>query len=392
MRLRLSGYLFATLVLGSAGLLSASDRPPRDLHLVNGHWTAWNPPEPPADAQVHVVQKGDTLWDLAKHYYNDPYLWPQIWERNQYVLDAHWIYPGDPLVLGPSVQAGENVAGLPSGPADGELPPPEVGGVVSSNAAAGAPIPLGAETDIYCSGYIGPIDEDFTLSVAGSENDVLSPNLGTVRGNRSTMYSTFELTPTKFSLSVGDVIYIAGGKDRGLKPGNLLAAVDPGAKIRHPQSKEVIGRFNRYLGRVRILSVQDRTSIAEIVLSCDPVLVGSYLRLFEPEPVPLGRPRAMRPVNLPVASEKLVDAPAIVYAKDNIVSLGQDHLVFIDRGSDQDVTPGDVYTIYRENQPGLPPVVLGELAVLSAQPNASLARIITSRYPIYIGDRLDRKK
>jgi hypothetical protein len=50
-----------------------------------------------------------------------------------------------------------------------------------------------------------------------------------------------------------------------------------------------------------------------------------------------------------------------------------------------------MFTIYRENRPGLPPLVLGELAVLSVHPRGSVARVIASRYPIYVGDRLEPK-
>ncbi len=53
----------------------------------------------PEGAKVHTVVPGDTFWALAATNLGNPYLWPQIWEKNQYVLDAHWIYPGDPLVL-----------------------------------------------------------------------------------------------------------------------------------------------------------------------------------------------------------------------------------------------------------------------------------------------------
>jgi hypothetical protein len=81
----------------------------------------------------------------------------------------------------------------------------------------------------------------------------------------------------------------------------------------------------------------------------------------------------------------------ILFSIDDVISLGQDHVVYIDRGADQDVTPGDIYTIYRMNRDGLPPIVLGELAVLSVHKSSSVAKIIESRYPIYIGDRLDLK-
>src|SRR5574341_1765018 len=32
-----------------------------------------------AGSRVHTVEKGDTLWDLAQRYLNNPLLWPQIW-------------------------------------------------------------------------------------------------------------------------------------------------------------------------------------------------------------------------------------------------------------------------------------------------------------------------
>ena len=84
--------------------------PPKNLKKVGDHWTAWDPPtDLPADAEVHIIEPGDTLWDLAERFLGNPYLWPQIWERNSYVLDAHWIYPGDPLVMGLRIEPQESL-------------------------------------------------------------------------------------------------------------------------------------------------------------------------------------------------------------------------------------------------------------------------------------------
>ena len=47
---------------------------------------------------------------------------------------------------------------------------------------------------------------------------------------------------------------------------------------------------------------------------------------------------------------------------------------------------GDIYTIYRRGREGFPPIVLGELGVLSVFEKASLARVLRSRYAIYLGD------
>jgi hypothetical protein len=400
MRVRLAGIVLLLSLLG-AGSLAAASRPPRELHLVGDHWTAWNPPTPEAGTETYIIVRGDTLWDLAKRFYGNPYLWPQLWEKNQYILDAHWIYPGDPLVTGIKVAPVENLAqagpagagqpGAPPGTGEGEPePPPQVPGVESAVKASSPPVPLGWESDIYCSGYVADAGEQFAYTIIGSEFDDLTPKLNPNYHMRA-LKGTHGTTGAKVDMFTGDVVYLQGGSKQGLAPGGLFTIIGPERPVVHPVTAEVFGSFYQYQGRLRVLSVQEDTAIAEIVHSCNAVRVGARLKPFEPEPVPLGRPTPMRPVNMPVAGEKLKDSPAIIYSQDEIISLGQDHVVYIDRGSEQNVTPGDVFTIYRSNDRGLPPLLLGELAVLSVQKRSAMAKIIESRYTIFIGDRLDPK-
>ncbi|MBA3444925.1 MAG: LysM peptidoglycan-binding domain-containing protein, partial [Gemmatimonadales bacterium] len=68
--------------------------------------------------QTHTVRKGDTLWDLARLYHKDPFLWPGIFRLNTAVVeDPHWIYPGEVL----RIAADATVAAVPT--MDTPLPP-----------------------------------------------------------------------------------------------------------------------------------------------------------------------------------------------------------------------------------------------------------------------------
>ncbi len=53
----------------------------------------------------HVVRRGDTLWDLARRYLRNPFLWPDIYDANRsQIRNQHLIYPNQRLAI-PSLAA-----------------------------------------------------------------------------------------------------------------------------------------------------------------------------------------------------------------------------------------------------------------------------------------------
>lgn len=48
---------------------------------------------------TYIVKKGDTLWDISALFLNSPWLWPRLWDNNSQIANPHLIYPGDILNL-----------------------------------------------------------------------------------------------------------------------------------------------------------------------------------------------------------------------------------------------------------------------------------------------------
>ncbi|MGQ0561879.1 MAG: LysM peptidoglycan-binding domain-containing protein [Gemmatimonadota bacterium] len=70
-----------------------------------------------AQQKEHVVRKGDTLWDLARQYLDDPFRWPLIFDANKQVVEnPHWIYPAEKLVI-PGMQADQVAVAVAEQPA-----------------------------------------------------------------------------------------------------------------------------------------------------------------------------------------------------------------------------------------------------------------------------------
>ena len=353
-----------------------SSRPPTDLHKVGDHWTPYNPPDPstfPAGAKVHTIEKGDTLWDLANKFYGNPYLWPQLWEQNTYITDAHWIYPGDPLLVQGETAAEATAVG------EGEYTKTRrEGGAGEMAADVGQdsrrnPLPLGKEADIYCFGYLATEDETLPNSIR-----------------------MFEDVETRFvegsdeqlgGMTTGDLLYVDGGTTTGLVAGETYLVVMPWPKIvLHPVTGERVGRHYDFRGQVKILCANEYDSTAIVVQSCKDMHIGDKLKPLPQIPIPIVRqPEMVTACDPP--SEKVQGH--IVNAKDFAFALGEGALVEINLGRDDMVEPGTFLTIFRDNPHGGKRILLGEIGVLTAEGKTATAIITQMHYSMVIGDRVE---
>jgi len=448
----------------------ADNPPPRPLHKIGDHWTPYEPPtEFPPDVQVYTIQPGDTLWALAKKNLGNPYLWPQIWEKNKYIRDAHWIYPGDPLIIGPKAEEVSPAAaptkvdlkgtieslpptsdltgdwkvsgravhvtpstqldqsrgsaapgatvevegtGKPDGSVDADkitvLAPAGAGGTgapTGGGAAAGAEGAGGAGTGAGAgaggeAGATPPTGGEAAATPAGGEG--AAGNLVAVGSEDDVnCFAFLDEKPSKPALTIssaenievqdnygtGDIVYISGGEGEGVKAGQEFFIVQPAQRLRHPATNAVLGTVMRYVGHLRVLCTQDHTATAEILASCDAVNVGAWLKPFDPIPIPMAvLPPAATRCEAPSSNAK----GYIVYSKDDIVNFGADTTVLIDLGEADQVAPGSMAIVFRDNKvPGAPRILLGELAVLTTGDHWASAKIFRSAMPMQVGDRVE---
>lgn len=359
-----------------------STRPPKNLHLVGDHWTPYNPPDPasfPPGSKVHIIVRGDTLWDLAAKFYGNAYLWPQIWEANTYITDSHWIYPGDPLLIqgeagaGAGGEAGGAMAGSTTG--TGEAGEQESAGDTTSAATPAGPVALGDESVIFCFGYLGDPNESLPARVISYEDAELKYIPGVMR--------------QEIGVADLDVLYVSGSAAAGLVAGETYMVVTPSKLVRHPKTGRVVGRHYDYRGRVKVLCINDDRATVMVTSTCKDIHVGDRLKPVPSIPIPLARLTPLPDFCDPSSGKA---SGFIVNAKDFEFSIGQGGAVQVNLGKDDLIQPGDFLTVFRESKVrGNPRIVLGEIGIITTEARTATGMIMQMRHYMKVGDRVEVK-
>jgi hypothetical protein len=324
--------------------------------------TATTPPSGP-QADVHVVQKGDTLWSLCSKYYNDPWRWPRLWAANPVITNPHWIFPGDIIRL--NFGAGTApVPVAPSGPA--EAPRPGIASVNRVSAESGNALLLREV------GFIEAKDLQDAAVISGSREE-------------------------KIMLSSGDQAYLRYPKKQPLRAGERYSVFETDTD--HPVVDETTGKTYGYMVRIKGDLVVNQ--IAE-----NDVARGTLVDTL----VPIERGARVSPF---VRQFKRIEPrPSAVNLEARVIStfeptilLGSGNFVILNRGSKDGVQVGNRTFVIRrgdgyratlesweKHDPTMPKEVVAEILVVDVRDNASVAWVSRTTKELKVGEITEMRK
>ena len=375
----ISSMTVALTAQNSAQAPTLQDYQPGQTIKVAIHYSRWNYPKEitlPEGCQLHIVETGDTLWDLGNKYLGNPFSWPQIWEMNQWITDPHWIYPVDHLVI-PSGRTAIRPGETPS----------EVSGI-----APGGRFQTKLRPDEYAFTF-----QDFLqlpyLASNGAEAHFKEIGAIKVASRKEPVISQMGDT---------DTIYLDSGSDSGLKIGDRLLALKVvktklpylGADKRFKNMGDVIKQF----AVVRVTNVDPKSAIAVIEKSADSLEQGDRLVHFtEPENMTLQlRSDAKSPVPIQEPAAK------VIYMGDSHILSGTNDMILIDQGAKDGLKVGEVLLAARErtwpvgDPQGKPretaktDYLIAQLLVVKTMEGSATCRILRAYEEVMLGDVVTR--
>ena len=169
----------------------------------------------PANAlpKTHTVKRGDTLWDIAKTYLGDAFLWPEVYRLNTDIIeDPHWIYPGEVLKL-PGQQA-KVVAVIPPQTPAAATPKPAAPTVAQAPAKDTTPAPIVAppKSSVRMGEYSAAPWVDERKGPSGSGYIIQAgdiPGIASADQSRLHLYDKVMVAPPVGAPTTGRQVYLS---------------------------------------------------------------------------------------------------------------------------------------------------------------------------------------
>jgi len=269
----------------------------------------------------YIVQKGDTLWDIASLFLRDPWFWPEIWHQNPQIENPHLIFPGDILTLIYVDGMPRIVAGKPDRAVQQRTT------VVSDD--------VGALPVVKLSPSIR--SEEIEASIATIPGDAIrqflsKPRVITKEEFRDAPY-ILGSDDKHLILGQGNRVYIRGEID---KERVRYTVVREGEKLVDPDTSKVLGYEAVYAGEVLISTYGD-PAVGELTFTEREVLYGDRL-------LPTDKSKIDN-LYFPRLPDRDIQAK-IIHLPDALFGIAKLQVAVVNRGSREGLESGNLLAVY----------------------------------------------
>ena len=264
---------------------------------------------------VHTVVAGDTLWDLSAKYLGSPWKWTEIWERNRFLTNPHYIYPGIQVVIVPpgprEIALGQEPVSA-SGPAEtvAAAAPPVEAVKPAVHPVAPPPVP-----------YLAIKPEDFVR--AGEFTKKAPQGIGNIQAGRD----------PKVGFVEGDQVYLLLRKE--IPEGQLLGVYRVRGPIASPGKRPVTGYVKYLIGVIQAGPKRDGQPTARVRQSFEDLTRDDLIS----EEIP-----AYTPVRIDPGADGI--PCSVITARLLNEELAQGDFVYLDQGASAGVAVGNVFRIF----------------------------------------------
>jgi len=261
---------------------------------------------------IHTVVKGDTLWDLSARYLGSPWLWPELWERNRFLTNPHYIYPGIHITVFPP-PAKEYVMEIQE-----PEPTPEQAATVP--ATAGAPEKISEPAKAVQR--VAPVPE-IEVVRAGLFLPQRPEGIGNIRSGVDSRVAFAEMDKVFLSLS------------KEIPAGQLLGVYRVRGPVAAPSGSSVSGYVKYLVGVLQVVEPEDGKVTAVVRESFEDMSRDDRID----EEIPGYAPIVLKP-----GGEKL---EAVVLAnRGGNTEIAPGMVVYLDKGSEAGVEVGNLFRVF----------------------------------------------
>jgi len=316
-----------------------------------------------ASGKVHIVVKGDTLWDISSFYLYDPFLWPQIWSANREIENPHLIYPGQEIMIP------EMVARVAPAPREAKPPLP-------------APLPVEPAIAQPDQEQPPPEPEPEPVTEEVKQEMILAMSTyGFIIDDKEIGIGTITSTEEKrLLISPGMKVYVESDGKTPLWTDHRYSIVRVFDKVTHPVTKKRVGYLARVLGDMTVVHSKGKLSTAIVGEVYKDIQIGDHV--IEHLDYMTWIPKEETDLSGGLTGYILIHP-------EGKTIMGRDDVVFIDLGIEDGLKSGDTLDLLgKKKKVGgevTPPEIIGQIQIIVPRPGTSVARITRSVRDIGIG-------